>query len=349
MAGMEAAKRQEVQARKIMASRGRMGLPVLKDSTPIQVQAKTRPSNLVSIFSRKVRVAANQYSLLVNHPSPRGRHIRCVQRNNPSSCPGCVLKQFQVTVGGSAGLVYTPDSLIAQPGDMVHFHFLSKNHTVTQSSFAKPCVKLADGADSGFLPNGDETLNPPPSYKFQVLDTKPICTPISEADDEYVIQLMFAGFYCKQKGHCGKGMAFSVNPTEEKSQAKFKQAAIDQNGAADGTSGASGASASPPAGSTPSNVAVLAAGTGVAAPSGTAPAATGISIPPGNSTVYSAPLQPPQQNNGIAPPAPAASLPPNVVEGTGQTASSQCSCSCFCGVSAFPEGAGLGMMGGMPG
>ena len=96
-----------------------------------------------------------------------------------------MLKQFQVTVGGSAGIVYTPDSLVAQPGDVVHFHFLSKNHTVTQSSFAKPCVKLADGADSGFLPNGDETLNPPPSYKFQVLDTKPICTHMFEAGYEH--------------------------------------------------------------------------------------------------------------------------------------------------------------------
>ena len=161
---------------------------------------------------------------------------------------------------------------------------------------------------------------------------------------------MFAGFYCKQKGHCGKGMTFSINPTEEKSQAKFRQAAIDQNGTADGSYGADGGSASAPGGSTPTNVAVLAAGTGVAAPSGTAPAASAIPIPSGNSTVYSAPLQPPpQQNNGIAPPPPAASLPPNVVEGTGQTASSQCSCSCFCGVSSFPEGAGIGMMGGMPG
>lgn len=149
---------------------------------------------------------------------------------------------------------------------------------------------------------------------------------------------MFAGFYCKQKGHCGKGMGFSINPTEEKSQAKFRQAAIDQNGGA-----------SPPAGSASSNAPVLAAGTGVAVPSGTAPAASAIPTPSGNSTVYSAPLQPPQQNNGIAPPPPAASLPPNVVEGTGQTASSQCSCSCFCGVSSFPEGAGIGMVGGMPG
>ena len=176
---------------------------------------------------------------------------------------------------------------------------------------------------------------------------------------------MVAGFYCKQKGHCGKGMTFSINPTEEKSQAKFKQMAIDQNGAVGGLYGANGASAT-----VPPYVAVLAAGTGVAAPPGTAPAASGaLPTPSGNATVYSAPLQPPpqqnngippppQQNNGIppppqqnngTPPPPAATQQPGVIQGTGETVSSQCSCSCFCGVSAFPEGAGLGMWGGMPG
>lgn len=152
---------------------------------------------------------------------------------------------------------------------------------------------------------------------------------------------MFAGFYCKQKGHCGKGMTFSINPTAEKSQANFRQLAIDQNGAADGSDGGSASNAPP----------VLAAGTGVAVPSGTPPAASGaIPTPSGNSTVYSAPLQPPpQQNNGIAPSAPAATQQPNVVQGTGETVSAQCQCSCSCGVSAFPPGAGVGMWGGMSG
>lgn len=137
-------------------------------------------------------------------------------------------------------------------------------------------------------------------------------------------------------------MAFSINPTAEKSQAKFKQAAIDQNGAADGSYGMSGGSASPSAGSPPSTASVLAAGTGVAT-SGALPA------PSGNSTVYTAPLQPPPQQNNGSPPAPAATQQPNVVQGTGQVESSQCSCSCLCGVSNFPPGAGIGMWGGMSG
>lgn len=82
---------------------------------------------------------------------------------------------FQITVGGPAGFVYTPDTIQAAVGDMVKFNFMSKNHTVTQSSFAKPCVKMASGHDSGFMANLDNTMSPPPSFLFQVMDTKPTC------------------------------------------------------------------------------------------------------------------------------------------------------------------------------
>jgi plastocyanin len=245
----------------------------------------------------------------------------------PAMPPG---KTHQVTVGGSAGLTFIPDSLVAEPGDMVQFHFLSKNHTVTQSGFAKPCVKLADGADSGFMPNPDETLNPPPTYKFQVMDKSAIW------------------FYCKQKGHCGMGMTFSINPTEEKSQAKFRQLAMEQNGTANGSDGANGGYASPPAGSPSSIIPPPAAGTGVAA-SGVPPA------PLANSTIYSVPALPPGQENkapgstGIVPPAPGATQPANVVKGTGNTDSGQCQCSCLCGVASFPAGSGVGSWGGMSG
>lgn len=261
----------------------------------------------------------------------KGGRTPKVNLGEPAMPPG---KTHQVTVGGSAGLVYTPDSLVAEPGDMVQFNFLSKNHTVTQSAFAKPCVKLADGVDSGFMPNGDETVNPPPTYMFQVLD--------KEA----------TWFYCRQGNHCGAGMTFSINPTAEKSQAKFKQLAIEQNGTAGGSYGAAGGSPPPPKASP----AILPpAGTGIAAPSGTAPAASGaFPIPPANSTIYSAPLQPPQGNNaaeatGTLPPAPGATQPANLVNGAGNNESGQCQCSCLCGVAPFPAGAGVGMWGGMPG
>lgn len=37
----------------------------------------------------------------------------------------------------------------ANPGDQVVFHFLSKNHTATQSSFPSPCGPKEGGFDSG--------------------------------------------------------------------------------------------------------------------------------------------------------------------------------------------------------
>lgn len=78
-------------------------------------------------------------------------------------------------MGGSAGLVYTPDTIQAAVGDFIKFNFMDKNHTVTQSTFPKPCVKMAGGHDSGFLPNPGNAMSPPPSFLFQVKDPKPTC------------------------------------------------------------------------------------------------------------------------------------------------------------------------------
>ena len=81
----------------------------------------------------------------------------------------------KVMVGGSAGLVYTPDTLNAAVGDMVIFQFMSMNHTVTQSPFDTPCKKLDGGMDSGFMANPNNTVVPAPQMAMQVADTKPIC------------------------------------------------------------------------------------------------------------------------------------------------------------------------------
>ncbi|KAI9829037.1 MAG: hypothetical protein M1832_000060 [Thelocarpon impressellum] len=146
--------------------------------------------------------------------------------NKPAS-PG---KTHSVTVGGPAGLVYSPETINANINDVVEFKFLAKNHTVTQSNFDKPCVK--SGIDSGFMPN-DGNVNPAPTYTFQVKSMKA------------------TWFYCKQRTgtHCGKGMTFSINPTAEKSHAKFKELAIQQNGTAE--AGSSAAPPPPPASATP--------------------------------------------------------------------------------------------------
>lgn len=62
------------------------------------------------------------------------------------------------------------------------------------------------------------------------------------------------GFYCRQAGHCGKGMTFSINPTAEKTQALFQAMAIQQNGQGGGsaiTGNGGGAPAGAPAGAAP--------------------------------------------------------------------------------------------------
>ncbi|XXG97040.1 nucleolar protein [Hypoxylon texense] len=122
-----------------------------------------------------------------------------------------------VIVGGAAGLVYTPSEIQANVGDMVIFEFMNANHTASQSTFAEPCKLMAGGMDSGFQPNANNTVNPPPKVAMQVMTTDPLW------------------FYCRQSGHCGKGMTFSINPTAEKTQAMFQAMAIAQNGTGAGS------------------------------------------------------------------------------------------------------------------
>lgn len=80
-----------------------------------------------------------------------------------------------VIVGGAAGLVYTPSEIQANVGDMVIFEFMSANHTASQSTFAEPCKLMAGGMDSGFQPNANNTVNPPPKVAMQVMTTDPLC------------------------------------------------------------------------------------------------------------------------------------------------------------------------------
>ncbi|KAI9747266.1 MAG: hypothetical protein M1835_002169, partial [Candelina submexicana] len=138
------------------------------------------------------------------------------EKKQMAAPPMAAGKTHQVTVGGTAGLIYSPETITAAVGDMVQFNFMSTNHTVTQSAFAKPCVKMDGGIDSGFLANANNTVTPAPSYVFQVTAKTPVW------------------FYCKQKTgtHCGKGMVFSINPAADKTHDQFKQMAMQQNGTA---------------------------------------------------------------------------------------------------------------------
>ncbi|KAG8934429.1 hypothetical protein FRC01_003103 [Tulasnella sp. 417] len=105
-------------------------------------------------------------------------------------------KTHDVIVGGAAGLVYTPNQVHAQVGDRIKFHFQFKNHTVTQSSFDKPCTPLKHGFDSGFKPVAMDAKKSP-TFTIEVEDYEPIWV------------------HCQQIDHCPSGMVFAVNPPKK--------------------------------------------------------------------------------------------------------------------------------------
>ncbi|KAF5338850.1 hypothetical protein D9758_015574 [Tetrapyrgos nigripes] len=95
---------------------------------------------------------------------------------------------------------FIPNNIQASKDDVVRFTFSGApgNHSVTQSSLAKPCDNLANGFDSGWvlIPNAD-AINPAPEWNLTITDdTKPLW------------------FYCKQAQpapHCGAGMVGAIN------------------------------------------------------------------------------------------------------------------------------------------
>ncbi|KAH8597848.1 Cupredoxin [Bisporella sp. PMI_857] len=110
----------------------------------------------------------------------------------PNGGPVGGVRKISVDVG-VGGNIFTPQNITEPIGTVVSYSFNPKNHTVTQSNFADPCVPLAgnQGFFSGFVP----TTNTPSGVTFDITvkDDKPIW------------------FYCSQGNHCSSGMVGSVN------------------------------------------------------------------------------------------------------------------------------------------
>lgn len=121
-----------------------------------------------------------------------------------------------VTVGLQNGTVlkfdppYLPN---VAAGQTIHFDFRAANHTLTESSFENPCKKL----DGTIIDTNFQNVN-----KQDIPEFKPFDLTIDSDKPRF--------FYCKQangtpKGHCSKGMVFSVN-TDAATFAQFEQNAL---------------------------------------------------------------------------------------------------------------------------
>ncbi|KAG8998255.1 hypothetical protein FRB94_006953 [Tulasnella sp. JGI-2019a] len=112
-----------------------------------------------------------------------------------ASLPFAAAAVWPVTVGGSAGSVYTPNTVTAAIDDVVTFTFNVANHTLTQSSFDAPCSPLLGGVNTGFNFAVDAAATSGfPTFSITVQSLDP------------------SWFYCAQEGHCPMGMVFAINP-----------------------------------------------------------------------------------------------------------------------------------------
>ncbi|SPO01001.1 uncharacterized protein DNG_03749 [Cephalotrichum gorgonifer] len=112
-------------------------------------------------------------------------------------------------VAGRAGqLIFDPDNVVADIGDVIEWHYLPANHSVVQSTFDAPCLPLSDTSFfSGFFPikegQSDEV------FQVVVKDDKPIW------------------YYCAQGTHCSSGMLGAINQDfdSDKTLREFKELA----------------------------------------------------------------------------------------------------------------------------
>ncbi|KAK0101162.1 hypothetical protein ONS95_012858 [Cadophora gregata] len=133
--------------------------------------------------------------------------------STPTASPGSSVTSAAAatyTVLAGKNSAFTPNSVTAKAGDTVIFQFTAGNHTVTESTFERPCVQLQDGIDSGYHPIVN-SMNPS-DFSFKV----------GQNTSQW--------FFSKQAGECGQGMTFALNPTNEQTESQFQLNAVVQNG-----------------------------------------------------------------------------------------------------------------------
>jgi len=111
-----------------------------------------------------------------------------------------------VSVGQEGALSFNPDSLTADVGDLIEFHFFSGSggHSVVSSTFASPCVAETGAFFSGYIPGNDQGTT---TFVVNVTSTDPIW------------------FFCSLSTHCIGGMSGVVNPPAGQSIADYQSAA----------------------------------------------------------------------------------------------------------------------------
>jgi plastocyanin len=116
-----------------------------------------------------------------------------------------------VTVAANNKFQFTPNTITAQPGDMVAFNFVAQNHSVASSDANTPCRPQKNAIFSDFQPiPGNPKGNPAANAANgrnrirQAGNTPVFMVPITDTQPMYI--------YCSQAQHCQQGMVMVINP-----------------------------------------------------------------------------------------------------------------------------------------
>ncbi|TCD70613.1 hypothetical protein EIP91_002643 [Steccherinum ochraceum] len=109
--------------------------------------------------------------------------------------------------------LFNPDHVMAQPGDSVIFVIRPLNHSLSESTFEKPCEVKQGGFDSGFIPVPATVVNETefPHYKLSIVSMDPIW------------------MFCRSLSHCARGMVFAINPPNATALQAFKDGTKQYN------------------------------------------------------------------------------------------------------------------------
>ncbi|KAG5981172.1 hypothetical protein E4U55_003232 [Claviceps digitariae] len=117
-----------------------------------------------------------------------------------------------IKITATGNNTFSPDTITANPGDVLEFHFQSGNHSVVAGDYECPCFPLpvGSGFSSGFFD-------------------------VKSCEDEKVFRVTLANadtvvFYSSQGDECTKGMVGIVNPSEKQTLQNYKMRASQLTG-----------------------------------------------------------------------------------------------------------------------
>ncbi|CAI6292113.1 unnamed protein product [Periconia digitata] len=127
---------------------------------------------------------------------------------------------MMVTVGANNQFTFSPQSITAQPGDMVAFNFVTQNHSVASSTANRPCQPEKNAIFSDFQPvaavastnnnnnNKGGRKGKNNNKRQQAAPNTPMfMVPITDSNPMYI--------YCSQAQHCQQGMVMVINPPND--------------------------------------------------------------------------------------------------------------------------------------